>query len=185
MNISSHQKVYLTAAGFLAVFAVLIIGVIFPLAGQVRQSSQKLAEQKQVIASLLQNWRKLETMKNDYQMIQQDLAGQNTFLPKGRDVDFFMLLENMAARTGNRQEISVMAESKNEGQTTTPKNELRLQMLLKGNFPNLVKMLVNLENASYFNDARSLQISRSAAAKESGGQPGEITSLINLTVYQP
>jgi len=187
------KKIYLASAAF----SLLIIGLLFfpvwPLLKQIKATSLGLAQKKQDIDSFFTNWQNLESSRQEYQEIQNQLKEHSSFLPADSAIDFIMILENFAQMTENRQVISAVKKITPTDSATDAsafKNP-SFQITLWGSFPNLIKFLIYLENAPYFTKVDSLQINRlterdlTSPEKETAGlKIGDVKSLINLTVYQ-
>lgn len=183
MSISPKQNLYLISAGFLTTIILIFATVVFPLIDKIKTGSAALAEQKIAADDFYQNWKKLESSKKALQQAQDELAQQTTFLAKDDALKFIMATENIAETTGNRQEISITNAPVKEKNAAKNEPVLKLQISLYGGFSNLLKFLIHMENAPYFNEATSLQII-SLANKDNPGET--INSTINLNgYYQP
>ncbi|MFH1385807.1 MAG: hypothetical protein ABIG65_02035 [Patescibacteria group bacterium] len=178
-TLSPKQKLYLTVGGFLIVFVLIFAIIIIPLIEKIRLSNAAIEEQKMAAEDFYQSWKNMASLKRNYEQIRDEIANQPTFLPKNEALKFIMATEKMAQETGNRQNISATKDSS----TTVEATALKLQISLYGSFPNLLKFLVKMENAPYFNRFDSLQINRITAEKDSLDKTGDVNSVINLSAY--
>ena len=178
MTFSPKQKIYLTGGAFIAASIAIFVAVIFPLLVKIQTDSQMLSEQKAASESFYQKWKNIGSLKKQYEQIGTELNNQAGFLIKNDVLNFFTATENTARVTGNRQEISIADDSQNNATST-----LQLRISLYGSFPDLLKFLIGMENAPYFNDVSSLQIIRLADEKNTGYKSGEINTIINLNAY--
>ena len=193
MNLQSltiQQKINLTIFGFLVIFFFIAFFFILPLVSQIKEDGVELAQKKQNIELLYQDWRVLENSRKEYQKIENELNALPAILPNGEALKFIMMIETIAQSTGNKQEVSVVKASNDK---TSPKDtNINLQITLKGSFPNLVKFLLYLENAPYFSEIKSLQLQGMTqkdieSLKEGKGiglSSGDITSTLKVSAYQ-
>ena len=181
-NLNPRQKIYLTAALWLAVLTLIIATVIAPMIAQIRNDGLELALKKQEMAAFSADWQLLEKDRRDYQAMQNEINALPAFLPENDALKFIMLIEKVAQATGNSQEVSVdNADEANAG-TTSQKTATDFQINLRGNWPNLIKFMIYLENAPYYNDMVSLQTQRLTG--KDGQETGEITSILKISAHQ-
>lgn len=186
------KKIYFFIGLFILLAALMAGLAIFPLIKMIKTESWELAHQKQLTNSFFENWEGLEKTKNDYEKINNELNSVTALLPSERIIDFIQTAENFALLTQNQQTIAILKSGASTEAKKTPSANggvLNFQITLNGSFPNLIKFLACLENAPYYNDVSFLQISRPAQKTNSvaiDGQtlPNNITSVINLSVYQ-
>lgn len=181
------QKINLIALAFLAALILIVFFIAVPLINQIKNDGAELAEKKQSIELLYQDWRILENSRKEYIKIQNELNSLPAILPAGEALKFIMLIENIAQNTANQQEVSV-----NEANKTSTDKSLNFQIGLRGSFPNLIKFIAYLENAPYYNEIKAIQI-KGFSAKELQGmkeqdranlKSGDINSTLKISVYQ-
>lgn len=183
---SPAKKTYLISAAFLV--AILLAAFISSfLISQIRAESNKMFEAKQELNSFNQNWRNLNTTKQESATIKDQLAQKTALLPTEDAINFILAVESSAQTTQNRETISVTPPPAKVD--TNAKNTIDFQISLWGNFPNLIKFLIYLENAPYLNSVNSLTIRRLTeadlgSADAAGSQAGDVNSVINLSTYQ-
>ena len=112
------------------------------------------------------------------------MAGYPILLNEKESVKLIEALETAAGQSGLRQEISVLNPKPEE-----EKNSLKLQLYLRGSFPNLMKFLVSLENLTYLNNVKALNFTR-LSQKEieqnlefKGLSAGDVNALISLEAF--
>jgi len=184
--LTTIQKIGLVATSFLVILSLVIFLVTAPLIRQIKNDGVELSEKKQNIELLYQDWRVLETSRQEYIKIENELNSLPAILPPGEALKFIMLIESIAQNTNNRQEVSVISNAGSDAQLLT------FQVTLRGSFPNLVKFLAYLENAPYYNEINSVQI-KGLTAKDiqsmkegegAGLESGDILSTLKISVYQ-
>jgi len=187
---TGSKKLYITGSALTLAIILIAALVILPLINQIKISSQELVQKKQATESFYANWRNLENSKKEYQEIQNQLKELSFYLPSGEAIKFIQALEDIGQKTQNRENISVLKNTAS-GESANKENALNFQISLWGSFPDLIKFLIHLENAPYYNNINSLRISRltesdsASTGKETSGLPaGSINSIINLSVYQ-
>lgn len=178
-NLSPKQKIYATAAFWLAVLALTAFALIAPLISQIRDDGLELAQKKQAMETFSNAWQILEKAKKDYQDMQGELYALPALLNNDEALKFIVLVEKFAQTTNNSQEVSVVAPATG-GKTTTAKNPTDFQVDLRGDFPGLIKFLIYLENAPYYNNLTFLQTRR--LLKKDGAS--ELNSTLKISVYQ-
>ena len=133
----------------------------------------------------------LARLRGEYFDIESQIPEINKyFLSPDKVIDFILAVEEIATLSSNYQEIKGVGSPAPSTGGSEEKDVLSFQISLWGNFPNLIKFLVQLENMEYFIDIYSLQIAR-AGEREWGGleekgivvSAGDVKSIINLGVY--
>ena len=189
-KLTIRQKIYLTGGGSLTVLILFIGLIVLPLINQIRQESQKLIQEQQTTDSFYRDWANLKNSQKSQKDFQENLAKFNVLLSPAEAIKFITAAEDVAQKTQNQEEISVLEKTSGEPGAASADAALDFRISLVGRFPDLIKFLVYLENASYYNDVNFLQISRvsyseSEAKQAQGLKVGDVKSTINLSVYQP
>lgn len=180
-NFDPKQKIYLTAFIWLAIFSLVIILIIVPLIAQIKNDGAELAQKKQDMEAFYKEWQSLEKAQKDYQAMQGEINSLPAFMPTSEALKFIVLIEKFAQATNNNQTVSVV-----DKKDTKDKSAVDFQISLRGNFPNLVKFLVYLENASYYNNIKTLGIQRLSAEEDKKAQfaTGDISTILTVSVQQ-
>jgi hypothetical protein len=182
MNKFTQQyKIYLTGILFLAIFTLLVFLVIVPLIFRIKSGGSELSENKQQSEIFYQNQQNLVAAKKDYEKISDSLSQFPMLLSRQDAIKFIETAEDIARTTNNRETITAL-----ENSPTATQNQTRFQISLWGNFPNLLKFLIYLENAPYYNDIQSLQITAlgtASAEQAQGPASDDVRANINLGVY--
>ncbi len=179
-----QQKIYLMIGGYLAALVLAWFFIITPLIAQIQFDGQELAGKKQEIENFFQDWQNLEESKALFRSVQKEMAAQPALLSAKEPLKFIQYVENVARQTSNYQEIAALAPDKDQ---VTPQNQLDFQLTTQGSFPNLVKFLVYLENAPYYNEVVDLNIrrlSQKEASTNHAGTAGDVAGSIKLSVYK-
>jgi len=188
-TLTTIQKISFTAISFFVVLGLIIFFITTPLIRQIKNDGLELSTKKQNIELLYQDWRILENSRQEYIKIENELNSLPAILPSGEALKFIMLIESIAQNTNNQQEVSVIS---NPGEKKDARQPLNFQIVLRGNFPSLIKFLAYLENAPYYNEINSVQIKGLSAKdiqsmKEGDGAglgAGDITVTLKISVYQ-
>lgn len=173
------------------VLGLIIFLVTAPLIRQIKNDGLELSEKKQNIELLYQDWRILESSRQEYIKIENELNSLPAILPPDEALKFIMLIESIAQSTNNQQEVSAIsgAGDKKEKEADQP---LDFQITLRGSFPDLIKFLAYLENAPYYNEINSVQIKGLSArdlqsmqeGEGAGLRTGDILSTLKISIYQ-
>lgn len=180
-SLNPKQKIYLTVFAWLAALVLLIVLIAVPLVSQIKSDGSELAQNKQDMESFYKEWQALESAQKDYQALQGEINALPAFLPTSEALKFIVLIEKFAQATDNAQTVSVVDKKAAAAKKTTD-----LQISLRGNFPNLVKFLVYLENAPYYNDVKALGAQRLSEKEgtEKNINTGDINTILTVSVYQ-
>jgi hypothetical protein len=189
----ASKKIYIISSACALGIVLFVALVIVPLIRQISIDSQMLYQKKQIVDSFFQNWQNLENSKNNYDEIEKALQNKTVLLTSDEAIKFILAVEDSARATQNYQTISVLEKTPTaDVQSKTQKrNTIDFQISLWGSFPNLIKFLIYLENAPYYNNISSLQINRLIAndvetlKNTVNLSVGDINSIITLSVYQP
>ena len=171
MNIK--QKIYLISGLFLVAIIILMLGVVKPLALEIKKASASAKESREKLLLLEktdQNY--LRQVELDYKEINDNLFSAKSGLIDGAQaVNFFMALEEVAYSVSNRLEIKA---------TEFPSITLNLM----GSFPNLMRFSGWLESGKYFLDVDSIQIKRISEGETiEGFSAGDVKSTIKIKLY--
>jgi len=188
----ASKKIYFISSAFALGLVLFVVLVIVPLIRQISIDSQMLYQKKQTVDSFFQNWQNLENSKKNYDEIEKELQNKTALLTSDEAIKFILAVEDSARATQNHQTISVLEKAPSaDAQSKTQKsNAITFQISLWGSFPNLIKFLIYLENAPYYNNISSLQINRLIAndvetlRNTVNLSVGDINSIITLSVYQ-
>lgn len=151
------QKIYITSITSIIIIIALILILVAPLVRKIKSLSLNLIEKK----SLMSSYEKrggdyLKNLKNKYIELEPQISKINkSFIDSDQVIDFILAVEKAAALTNNYLEIKEISSSTEEKDQI-----LSFQISLWGNFSNLIKFLVQLENMDYFVDSGSLQITK-------------------------
>jgi len=193
IELSAKQKIYVLSSGFALALILIIFMLIWPLIDQIKIQGEELTQKQTAMENFYQSWMNLGALKKDYQQIQAGLGANPFLLPAKNPIKFVEMIEGFAQETKNQEQISALPGDPSQPVAATadaPKNNemLFFQVSTGGTFPNLIKFLISLENAPYYNNVSSLQITRlsakETAKEESNLSPGDVQSIINLSVNQ-
>ncbi|HRY52813.1 MAG TPA: hypothetical protein P5089_03105 [Candidatus Portnoybacteria bacterium] len=181
-SLNPKQKIYLTVFAWLAALVLLVVLIAVPLVSQIKSDGSELAQDKQDMESFYKEWQALESAQKDYQALQGEINALPAFLPTSEALKFIVLIEKFAQATDNTQTVSVI----NKKDLSSAKKTTDFQISLRGNFPNLVKFLVYLENAPYYNDVKALGAQRLSEKEgtEKNINTGDINTILTVSVYQ-
>lgn len=191
IDLSAKQKIYILGSGFALVFILIVFLIIWPLVDRITIQGEELAQKQAAIENFYQGWMNLGALKKDYQKIQADLNENSFLLPAKNPINFVEMIESFAQQTKNQEQITALPGDPGQpAAPDAPKNKdlLFFQVSTGGSFPSLIKFLVSLENAPYYTNVSSMQITRSSAKEttkeEYNLSPGDVRSIINLSVNQ-
>lgn len=183
INLSPKQKIYLTIALGLIILVSLISFVIVPLISKIKKDGWELAQKKQRIESFYENWQILEQSQQDYQSAQNELSALPAILPSSDALKFIVLIEKFAQDTNNSQSVSIIEPAKTKNAPPVEETT-NFQISLHGDFPGLIKFLIYLENAPYYNEIKTIGIQRLSAKDNKNAIDGQIDTTLTVSVYK-
>lgn len=182
---TQKRKIYLTLTIITGLFLVMIFGVIYPLISKIKSTSFDLIQKKEILEDLEKNQQKISRLEKEYQLIKPELIKieQNLLQQPEKTLDFIVALEGIAQKSNNQYEIKPIEQPKKESSSS-----LDFQVSLWGNFPNLIRFLVYLENMPYLIEVTKIQIQRISQEgiikKElTGLLIGDVATNLNIKVY--
>ena len=158
MTMDLKKKIYLWLIIFGLLTLCLIILIIYPVFGWIKESSQEIISQKQRLASLQDRIESLENFKKLYPTIKPNLEKiDGLFINPEAPIGFIGFLEKTASHTQVLIEISAITlrETKKD-----PWPFLGFQIRINGSFPKFLRFLEKLEAGPYLIEIQSLDISR-------------------------
>lgn len=178
------QKIFLILLVFVVVIIGLLLFCISPLVNKIKALSSELEENNKIIVSYKEKGSNyLAWIKDEYENVELEVLRINSsFIDSDKVIDFILAIEQAAALTSNYQEIEEIDSSE--------QGVLSFQVSLWGNFSNLVKFLVLVENMNYFTEISSLRTSkigerdqRILKEKEINVLDGDIISVLEIKAY--
>lgn len=156
------KKIYLIIGITIVINLILIIFIVFPLIGNIKNISKNLVTQKSEIFLLEQREGNLENLKKIYNSNQKNLEKLDTsFVDPDTPIGFISFLEKIAANSQVSIEVSL------NGGKSSFENGLSFSVSLNSSSPNFLKFLEKLENGSYLVEVSSLNIRRTIEGKVS------------------
>ena len=182
-NYSLKNKIIIEGVISGLIVLILLAAIVFAL-GLVKTRGEAFLDQKKTMENFYSDWRNFEKARGDYQKFSSEMAGYPILLNEKESVKLIEALENAARQSGLLQEISVLNPKPEE-----EKNSLKLQLYLRGSFPNLVKFLVSLENLTYLNNIKTINFNRFSQKdieqnlEFKGLSAGDINASISLEAF--
>lgn len=189
---NTQRKIYLTLVILAVVIIVLLFFLIRPLVAKVKAVSNDFIEKNNSLLSFEERGTDyLARLRSEYFDIEPQIPKINKyFLSPDKVIDFILAIEEIATLSSNYQEIKGVGSPATPTDGSKKEDILSFQISLWGNFPNLIRFLVQLENMEYFIDIYSLQIAKVgekewSSLREKGivVSVGDVKSTINLGVY--
>ncbi|EKE15943.1 MAG: hypothetical protein ACD_11C00072G0011 [uncultured bacterium] len=172
-NIWKNYKEIIVIFAYFLIIAGLFLFVMKPLFSSIEEKRNH--KEEQLIDQKIKQKKvgELPEYKNKIEMINQNKAEMDVFIDPEYALPLIELLEKMAEQTGNTIQIDVVEESKSEleqNKKAAKKDEesikdfipgenfLTMNIVLNGEFNNIMFFLKKLENMKYFSDIISIKI---------------------------
>jgi len=177
-NKKGKYKIYGAIGTFFAIIIIGFVFAVFPIIRGIVFNSDEIERKKIDNIINQEGIGKIAEMKKVHDIFVEKQASFEIFLAKGEEVAFFKKIEGLAVETGNKMEFTVNnnknVSAKKEGKDasiigTLPYGDyILMEIVLYGNYENLIKFLSKLEkNEKYVNvvslDIAKLEVEESVA----------------------
>jgi Tfp pilus assembly protein PilO len=177
MNLKNKFQISIIA--FLAAFILMLVFVVFPLFGDIRDNSRELAMSRKKFGDLEAEIENIERFKVIYEGLEQFLGKvDNLFVDEEVPVDFITFFESTAQESKIAIDIHPTSEGRSKGD---PWDSLSFQISCRGTFPDFMAFVEKLENSPYLIEMKNIIISKKSAKEAT--LPGEIEASFTLKAY--
>ncbi len=154
----SQNKITISLIIFFFSVILLIIFVIYPLFGEIKENSKELILQKKNMTTLQLKIENLENFKSLYEKYRPSLEKiDNLFVDPEVPIEFIAFLEKTAEETQIEIKISPVSLKKS---TDDLWSFIAFQITSNSSFPNFLKFLEKLETSPYLVRIQNLSIHR-------------------------
>jgi len=155
---TQNKKILLISIISGLISIVLIVFIIYPLFEKIRENSKKVSAVKQDLLLSRGKAGSLEQVKETYENLKPDLEKiDGLFVDPQVPINLIQFWEKTATESGISIDISPAFLKASE---VDPWNSIAFQVTLIGSFPNFLKFLEKIENASYLIEIQSLTARR-------------------------
>lgn len=159
------KRIYLTLIIFAFLIILIIVFIVFPLFGEIKNNSKELIVQKEkfvVLETKIANLEKFKVLQADLQYFLKEI--DNLFVDPIVPVEFIGFLENTSEKSGLETEIMPVGSDKKMEKGFWP--YLTFQITSSGSFSNFLKFLEKIENGPYLIEVQNLSISKLTGDKD-------------------
>ena len=181
------QKTYFDILIFSSVVITLFYVGNFYLIETVKSLSLEIIDKKQKIEKLNKQSEQIDSIRTGYKYMQEEMNEVSGLIVNYSDIiDFIIEVENVAEKSEVELNISV---SNKEGEYLNDSlSFVSYNLEAVGDFDNLMRFLVYLENLKYLNEVENMRIYYDSEDKRdftdlSGVNSGKIILNTNLKVY--
>jgi len=158
------KKIYLTLIIFSLLIILMVVFIIFPLLGQIKNNAKELIVQKEKFVALEAKITNLEKFKVLYVELQHFLKQiDNLFVDARVPVEFISFLEETSEKSQLKIEILPGSDKEMEKDFWP---YLTFQITSTGSFPNFLKFLEKLENSLYLLEVQNVSIGKLTGDKD-------------------
>ena len=156
MKINDEKKYLIAIAALTIISAGMILYIIIPAVGSMRENKIKIENEYQGFESLLSRGQNLEKTIKDFETVNEsypELA--NVFLSKEKELEFITSLEEISQETGVTQQIIFSTEK------TKKTNNIDIKPIslhLNGKLADILTYLNRLEALDYYVNLNSIKI---------------------------
>lgn len=154
----SLKKIYFSLGTLLLLLAVILF-ILYPTAGEIKETSLEIKEQKTKLEELYKKGQLFNPTKKQYEEISSELPGlSNIFIAKNQELKLITALEKIAQENNLIQKINLEEIPQNEKDKKPDPQKMSLTIKLNGDYPNLIKYLSALEALDYYININNLRI---------------------------
>lgn len=184
-----YSKIYYIITAIVFIIAILLFGVIMPLIKGIKTKSSDYVNNMAATNNLYADWLSLQTAEKTLKKIDKNRL-KNIFLDPDQSLNFIVAVENIVKRNNLHHEIRILTLSpaaQNKG-TINQNPALPFQLTVWGSFPNLMRLLKDIENLPYFVEIDIFEIQHlgdmiSPVLKSLNLGVGDIKTTLNIKVY--
>lgn len=187
-KITTRQKFTIAVAVFLLFGFSAFYFLLRPTARRIEKLKADIITEKAAAEKSVSGQENSVILGDKLKKIEPELSKlDRIFISQNRELEFITILEAMAEKNGVEQKINLnIAAAKTEQNY----KKIPLELNLRGNFPNLIRYLADLEASSYYANIRLLEISAGAGsgrggtmleARDAGKEPGAENLQMQIT----
>ncbi len=158
------QKNNLSIIVFTALIILIAVFIIYPLFGEIKNSSKELVSQRENSAILEAKIKNLEEFKVIYKNLEESFKKiDSLFINSEAPVEFIGFLESTSEEYRLKIEILSSSVSKTEKDFWP---NITFQINTAGSFSNFLKFMEKIENSPYLIEIQNLNIGRSTGSND-------------------
>lgn len=192
-KLTPQIKLYITIAVVTTILIALIFGAIMPILGKINSLKERYLSIKLQIVNTKERRSQVERVEKEFEVIKDSIAKIDVALvDSSKFLDVIIKLEQLAEKTGNRQEITIIEIPKSQKDSKEKESSLfkniPFKVILRGTFENAMSFMNELENAQFYSKIEKVEmikIEKTAQEdlKNNGLQEGDIKTTLNVKIY--
>lgn len=148
---SPKTKLYITTAMIALIFLGLIGGAILPLINKISYLSSQYTDTKQQIINIAEKRNQISKIETEYNQIKDSIEKiNNSLVDPIKFLDIIIKLEQMAERTNNRHDITIIEQDSRAKKDNSQAKFLAFRVVLIGSFQDSINFMNTLENSSFY-----------------------------------
>lgn len=169
------RKISFTLTAVAVLLAAVTYLVILPMMREITGIVQAIHQEREDLEVKYRRGQQIRKITTEFKKIQTDVIRLNMFyLPAGQELDFITTLETIARRHG----IDLDKTTELTTAFPSPDAPLPLTLTLQGNFTQIIRYLLELEQLElYFNISR-------LSLRGKSPQTGEVTAIITGRAFR-
>ena len=187
MTLSYKNKLYVQIGVLVALMVAHAWGGLF-LFGLITQADTTVSDAQKELASLFIRQEQIISIAKEYEGARQLFAPlEERLLSREERLRFIMLVEQLAQKAGVFHEIGA-ADEEPIVSSAHGSPSLYFNIIISGNFPNVLRFMYFLENSRYYAAVEKAQITHSggiAAQKKEGVifSPNDVKAQLTVKAY--
>lgn len=159
--LNQNQKNILLISLPIIIFIGIFFFVISPLFSKINELKTKIQKEKTSLEIYQKKGDSLFSLEKDYKKVEKDKENLYSFFIESLKIEkLFEELENLSHKVKINQEINLLNKGSISSETKINVEKISLQIKARGDFENLVKYLLLLENFPYYLNITSIKIDK-------------------------
>ncbi|KKP98614.1 MAG: hypothetical protein US71_C0011G0029 [Parcubacteria group bacterium GW2011_GWD2_38_12] len=193
IKLTPQIKLYITIAIIIMILIALIFGAILPILGKINFLKEEYLSIKLQIVNTKERRSQVEKVEKEFEVIKDSIAKIDVALvDPSKFLDVIIKLEQLAEKTGNKHEITIIEIPKSQKDSKEKESSLfkniPFKVILRGTFENAMSFMNELENAQFYSKIEKVEMIKiekpaQEDLKNNGLQEGDIKTTLNVKIY--
>ena len=193
IKLTPQIKLYITIAIIIMILIALIFGAILPILGKINSLKEEYLSIKLQIVNTKERRSQVEKVEKEFEVIKDSIAKIDVALvDTSKFLDVIIKLEQLAEKTGNKHEITIIEIPKSQKDSKEKESSLfkniPFKVILRGTFENAMSFMNELENAQFYSKIEKVEMIKiekpaQEDLKNNGLQEGDIKTTLNVKIY--
>ncbi len=179
VKINLKNRIIIMIIGFLTLFALILFFIVIPTIHDILDMGQKIEEQRIDLEKKYIKGQNLRQLTTNLNKINSQLSKlEQIFISENRELEFITTLEGVANKNSVNQKINLGVQEDMPGYDY---KKMTLQLLLQGNFTNIMNYLIGLESLEYYVNVKNIELTIGSLKQTLDTPQGAVINMFLLT----